>query len=62
VGGTHRIAEWMDRSPQGQSFKWHAVYPEPFCGADGVSGFGLDVDNPLAPEARDDRITGEAYY
>jgi hypothetical protein len=32
VGGTHRIAERMDRSPQGQSFKWHAVYPEPFWG------------------------------
>jgi monoamine oxidase len=36
----------MDRSPQGQAYKWHAVYPEPFWRADGFSGLGLDVDGP----------------
>lgn len=36
----------MDRSPQGQGYKWHAVYPEPFWRADGLTGFGLDVDGP----------------
>ena len=36
----------MDRSPQGQGFKWHAVYPEPFWRADSLSGLGLDLDSP----------------
>jgi monoamine oxidase len=33
----------MDRSPQGQGYKWHAVYPEPFWRADGLSGLGLNL-------------------
>lgn len=36
----------MDRSPQGQAYKWHAVYPYPFWRADGYSGWGLNVDGP----------------
>lgn len=34
----------MDRSPQGQGYKWHAVYPEPFWRADGLSGLGINLD------------------
>lgn len=36
----------MDRSPQGQAYKWHAIYPEPFWRAGGYSGWGLNVDGP----------------
>lgn len=36
----------MDRAPQGQGIKWHAVYPEPFWRADGLNGQGADMDAP----------------
>jgi monoamine oxidase len=29
---------------QGQGIKWHAVYPEPFWRADGLTGQGADLD------------------
>jgi monoamine oxidase len=36
----------MDRAPQGQGIKWHAVYPGPFWRADGLTGQGADMDEP----------------
>lgn len=37
-------SQLMDRAPQGQGIKWHAVYPEPFWRADGFTGQGADLD------------------
>lgn len=37
-------SQLMDRAPQGQGIKWHAVYPEPFWRADGYTGQGADMD------------------
>jgi len=37
-------SQLMDRAPQGQGIKWHAVYPEPFWRADGFTGQGADMD------------------
>jgi monoamine oxidase len=34
----------MDRSPQGQGYKWHAVYPDAFWRSDGLSGLGLNLN------------------
>jgi monoamine oxidase len=39
-------AQLLDRAPQGQGIKWHAVYPEPFWRADGLTGQGADMDGP----------------
>jgi len=39
-------AQLMDRAPQGQGIKWHAVYPEPFSRTDGLTGQGADMDEP----------------
>lgn len=36
--------QFMDRAPQGQGIKWHAVYPEPFWRADGFTGQSADLD------------------
>jgi len=37
-------SQLMDRSPQGQGIKWHAVYPEPFWRTDGLTGQAADMD------------------
>ncbi|MBY0526406.1 MAG: FAD-dependent oxidoreductase [Gemmataceae bacterium] len=37
-------SQLMDRAPQGQGIKWHAIYPEPFWRADGLTGQGADMD------------------
>jgi monoamine oxidase len=38
-------SQLLDRSPAGQGIKAHAIYPEPFWRADGLSGQGADLDS-----------------